>query len=744
MIRTAGAVLFAAVLSVVFGCEPGTLQESEEPYQSESTRRMVERLEALPDSVELRLARSMNRERVEYLSTIPVPRQLAERFDFRRLVAGEKLRAGDLDGARAAFDTILMEMEQIGPRIAPAYRRSIREFEAALELRRVLVRDCLQDKRHERCVFPVSEVGRTGSPEALQRAIEVLRLELEDSRAAGEDQLALLARWLYNLAHRLAGTWPEGVEERYRIGAPFPANPSIPDFPEIAPELGVDVESQAGYVVLDDFTGDGKLDIMTSSFHFTDQLRFFVNQGDGTFEDRTDQAGLRGLVGGLQLKHADYDNDGDLDVFILRGGWERQEGQPNSLLRNNGDGTFDDVTEAAGLLEYGPTAAGAWGDYDNDGWLDLIVGAEAEMRSTPPAPHPTRLYHNNRDGTFTDVAPEVGLGEYGFVKASVWGDYDNDGWLDLYLVQFDEPNRLFRNSGDWPGGRFEDVSEEAGVQAPRGALPGWFWDYDNDGWLDILALSYEFTPWFEVLDVMGEPHGSETTRLYRNRGDGTFEDVTEQVGLDRVFYTMGSEFGDLDNDGWLDFYAGTGMPPMAILFPNHMFRNRGGERFEDVSAAGFAHLAKGHGGGFADLDEDGDQDFYAVTGGANQGDRHRNVLHENPGNDNAWVTLAFQGVQTNRSAIGARVAVHAEMPDGPRTLHRTVGEGSSFGGSSLQLEIGLGNATAISRVVVYWPTSGTRSEYRDVPLRRAFRIIEGDPELHPVPLTPVKLGGGER
>jgi len=497
-------------------------------------------------------------------------------------------------------------------------------------------------------------------------------------------------------------------------------------------------------VVIDDFTGDGKLDLLTSSFHFTDPLKFFVNRGDGTFEDRSVRAGLEGLVGGLVLKQADYDNDGDLDVFILRGGWERQEGQPNSLLRNNGDGTFDDVTEAAGVLEYGPTATAAWGDYDNDGWIDLYVGAEAETRSDPPQLHASRLFRNNGDGTFTDVAAEVGLDEPGFVKGAVWGDYDNDGWPDLYLALFDEPNRLFRNPGEWPRGHFEEVAAGAGVTAPRGSLPAWFWDYDNDGWLDILALAYEFTFWFEVLDVMGESHGSDTPRLYRNRGDGTFEDVTEKVGLDRVFYTMGSEYGDLDNDGWLDFYAGTGMPPMAVLFPNRMFRNHGGEWFEDVSAAGFAHLAKGHGGAFADVDEDGDQDFYAVLGGANQGDRHRNVFHENPGNDNAWMTLRLEGVETNRAAIGARVAVHVEGPSGAREIHRTVGEGSSFGGSSLQLEIGLGDATTVQRVVVEWPTSGRRQLFTDVRPRGAYRVVEGDPELHPVTLEPVRPGGAAR
>jgi FG-GAP-like repeat/ASPIC and UnbV len=541
----------------------------------------------------------------------------------------------------------------------------------------------------------------------------------------------------------MAGTYPDGVPEQLRIDLPFPSIPSLPPFREMGKTLGIDVVGQAGMSVMDDFTGDGKLDLMTSSFHFTDQLRFFVNRGDGTLEDRTDEAGIRGLVGGLVLRHADYDNDGDLDVYILRGGWESEEGQPNSLLRNNGDGTFDDVTELAGLLEYGPTATAAWSDFDNDGWLDLYVGTEAEMRTSPPKANAPRLFKNNGNGTFTDVAEAVGLADPGFTKGATWGDFDNDGWPDLYLSRFDEVNHLYRNPGAWPGGRFEEVSAAAGVQAPVRSLPAWFWDYDNDGWLDILSLAYDFEPWDEVADAMGLEYDAETSHLFRNRGDGTFEDVTEKVGLDRVFFTMGSEFGDLDNDGFLDFYAGTGMPPMSILFPNHMFRNIGGERFEDVSAAGFAHLGKGHGGAFGDIDEDGDQDFYAVIGGANQGDRHRNVFFENPGNDNNWVTLRLEGVQTNRSAVGARIRVMVDGPTGQRELYRWVGGRGSFGGSSLQEEVGIGDATRIVGITIHWPTSGTTMEFSDVAINSAYRVIEDQNRLFAVEMNPVRLGGGD-
>ncbi len=193
---------------------------------------------------------------------------------------------------------------------------------------------------------------------------------------------------------------------------------------------------------------------------------------------------------------------------------------------------------------------------------------------------------------------------------------------------------------------------------------------------------------------------------------------------------MGSEVGDLDNDGYPDFYAGTGMPDQAALFPNRMFRNVDGWRFEDVSAAGFGLFGKGHGVAFGDVDNDGDQDVYAVIGGAIGGDRYRNVLFENPGNDNHWLTLRLEGVTSNRSAIGARITVTVEMGGGRlRTVRTVIGGGSSFGGSPLRQEIGLGSAVAIRTVEIEWPTSGTHDVFEAVVMDRFYVAREGDHDL---------------
>ncbi len=196
--------------------------------------------------------------------------------------------------------------------------------------------------------------------------------------------------------------------------------------------------------IMEDFDADGDLDIMASSCGFRDQLRYFRNNGDGTFTERTAEAGLTGEVGGLNITHGDYNNDGYPDVLVLRGGWLFEQGEhPNSLLRNNRDGTFNDVTEEAGLLTFHPTQAAAWGDFDNDGWVDIFVGNESDGKKTRPC----QLFHNNGDGTFTECADGLGIAAVGYVKGVVWGDYNNDGWLDLYVSRMGGTNILYRNEG---------------------------------------------------------------------------------------------------------------------------------------------------------------------------------------------------------------------------------------------------------------------------------------------------------
>ena len=193
-----------------------------------------------------------------------------------------------------------------------------------------------------------------------------------------------------------------------------------------------------------------------------------------------------------------------------------------------------------------------------------------------------------------------------------------------------------------------------------------------------------------------------------------FRDVSKEVGLDKVYLTMGSNFADFDNDGYLDIYLGTGDPDYSTLVPNRMLRNVGGRRFVDITAtSGTGHLQKGHGVACGDWDRDGNVDLFMDVGGAVPGDRYHNVLFQNPGHDNNWLTVKLIGKKTNRSAIGARIKV-VTAGENPLTVHRLVSSGSSFGGNPLQQTIGLGKAASVARLEITWPTSGTTQVFRDV------------------------------
>ena len=697
---------------------------------------MVERLEGIArDSA--RGNRFESSARLQALLGMTPGPELTDQLRHGAQLANELLNAGRSRDAAAVSEGVLRDARAYPGAASAAFTSGIRELLAIAYLRVATQENCVLDQASQRCSLPIVSDAVHPDPRSARLAIEHYTEILENPP---DDLAAGTARWLLNIAYMTVGEHPNGVPEAWRIPADaFRSEYDITPFPEIAPRLGLDVTGRAGGTVMDDFDRDGDLDIMASSRGLRDQLRYFRNNGDGTFTDVTVEARLDGIVGGLNLVHADYDNDGWLDVLVLRGAW-LDEGHPNSLLRNNGDGTFADVTEDAGLLAPSPTQTAAWGDFDNDGWVDLFVGNETVQGAT----YPCQLFHNNGDGTFTDIATDAGVAVVGFVKGVVWGDYDNDGRLDLYLSHLlaEQPNRLFHNEGPDPGGAwsFRDVAADAGVEGPPVSFPTWFFDYDNDGWLDLFVAGFRGTLGDVAAEYLGRSHSGQLPRLYRNSGDGTFEDVTRAARLDKIMWAMGSNFGDLDNDGFLDFYIGTGDPDYRALVPNRMFRNANGTFFQDVTTSGrFGQLQKGHGVAFGDIDGDGDQDIYQVVGGAYEGDTFQNALFLNPGHGNSWVTLRVQGETSNRAAIGARIKLTVATPTGHREIHATVGSGGSFGGSSLQQELGLGRATTIQTLAITWPVTGKTDVYTDVPVNRAYRMREGDPALTPVTLASFDL-----
>jgi hypothetical protein len=531
-------------------------------------------------------------------------------------------------------------------------------------------------------------------------------------------------RWLLNIAHMYAGTYPAGVPKAQLIPPGAFASPEdVGRFADAAARAGLTSMSLSGGVVVDDFDGDGRMDILTSSLDSCAPLRYFRRTEDGGFTEQAARAGLTDQLGGLNLMQTDYDNDGRLDLLVLRGAWETP--QRKSLLHGNADGTFSDVTAASGLLDaITGTQAAVWTDVDNDGFLDLFAGNE----NGPP-----QLFHNKHDGSFEDIAAKAGVNRSGFTKGVTAADYDNDGWPDLYASNLGGTNFLYHNNRD---GTFTELGGGAGAPGPGQGFPTWFFDYDNDGFDDLFVGSFVTSVDEVARAALHLPRSGQTLKLYRNLHDGSFQDVTREVGLDRSMMVMGANFGDIDNDGFLDLYLGTGNPSYASLVPSVLLRNAplpqrlsgvapGGRSFVDVTASsGTGELHKGHGVAFADLDRDGDEDLVFEVGGATPGDAHTLRLFENPGHPNDWLALKLVGVKTNRAAVGARITVTVDGADGRRVMHRTVSSGGSFGASPLQQHVGLGPGVRRVDVDIWWPTSNTRQRFTDVGKNRLLEVTE--------------------
>jgi hypothetical protein len=433
------------------------------------------------------------------------------------------------------------------------------------------------------------------------------------------------------------------------------------------------------------------------------------------------------LLGGKYLVQTDVNNDGRLDLFISRGAWFLLP-MPQTLLRNDGGGKFTDITKESGLAAVINSTSSRWADFDNDGWLDVFLVGERPGN---------RLFRNRGDGTFEDVTAKANIVPppgVAFCKGADWIDYDNDDYPDLFVNNLTNEARLYHNERN---GSFTDVTRAMGIDGPTKGFGCWAWDYDNDGWLDLFATCFDYSMGDIVRGLTGQPNGRMSNRLFRNAGGKRFENQTKEAGLDLVFATMGCNYGDFDNDGYLDFYLGTGDPDISTLVPNRMFRNVEGRRFAEIT--GTSHtglLQKGHGVSCADWDNDGDVDVFVQTGGGVPGDRYHNVLFQNPGQKNHWLKLKLVGKKTNRPGIGARIKVVTAGPK-PQTIHQRLSSGGSWGANPLQQHIGLGQADRVATLEVHWPTSGTTQVFRDIPADRSLEVTEFAADYRTLVCTPI-------
>lgn len=579
----------------------------------------------------------------------------------------------------------------------------------------------------DRCLFPPQPgvpfpkfQKKEDSEKSIQYFLQYLAQKPDD----------LEVKWMLNLTYMTLGQYPEGVPPKYLIPPSiFESKENIGRFVDVAAETGLKLFSEAGGVVVDDFENNGLLDVVISTKDYCQSLHYFHNNGDGTFTDRTEQAGLADVLGGLNMVQADFNNDGCMDILVLRGGWEFP--MRKSLLRNNCDGTFTDVTEKSGLgASVTATQTAVWADIDNDGYVDLFIGNENG---------PSQLFRNKGDGTFEDISHAAGVDKVAFTKGAVASDYDQDGYMDFYVTNYFGGNFLYHNNHDRT---FTEVGKQAGVQEPQRSFAAWWFDYNNDGWPDLYVSTYYGSDEEVLRTYLGQPHTVETMKIYKNLGDGTFKDVSKEVGLDKVFMPMGSNFGDVNNDGYPDIYLGSGNTSFAGLLPHVLLLNKEGKSFVDVTASsGTGELHKGHGIAFADLARDGNEDIIAQIGGAVPSDAHALRVFKNPGSGNDWINVHLVGVKTNRAAIGARIKVTVQDQGQPeRAVYRTVSSGGSFGANPLEQHMGLGKSARILNLEVWWPTSNTRQNFSNVAPNQFIEVREFAQDYAQLKRTPVQLG----
>jgi len=553
--------------------------------------------------------------------------------------------------------------------------------------------------------------------DALQRAADLF----------DDDYVSRLrALWLLRLAYDRAGRPAHDVAARYRFyshSATATATATVvPRFVDVAAEVGVaKVDRGRGSSWLD-IDGDGDWDLFTVGIHVEPAL--YRNEGSN-FTEVTSSLGLRDPRGGWGASVADVDDDGDPDLFVTRDAWEGTA--PNSLYRNDGAAGFTDVAAVSGVAGDEASFTAAWGDFDVDGRLDLYVanGVIADAGANA-------LHHNQTDAggaiLFVDVALLAGVADTLKTVGTAAGDFDADGWIDLYCVNIGGPNRLFRNLGTGPSAEaevpiaFEDVAPGAGVVFPvEGGYVTFFLDFDNDGTLDLFVST--MSAFDDVLHSAVEGRAIEPNRpfLYRNEGDGTFTDVAVPAGLARSFGTMGAGVGDIDNDGLPDFYLANGGPEMYRLEPNVMFRNRGDGTFDDITdAAGVGNVGKGHGATFADYDADGDLDLYAGLGGHYDADVWPNALYRNDGPTGR--SLSVRALLGRRDAIGARITAIAA---GHR-VHGQLASGYGFGSANAPVYlIGLAAADSVERLEIVWP-GGTTQVWGPLPADVDVQMRKGE------------------
>jgi tetratricopeptide (TPR) repeat protein len=540
------------------------------------------------------------------------------------------------------------------------------------------------------------------------RAREAVDDGIAAMMADPSNERARAAMWL---ASRSLNGYPAHVPDAFRMELKAGYEPARVTFENIAAKIGLDKVCAGRGTAVFDYNNDGLLDIVVTAAHAGCTL--YRNNGDGTFTDVTVGSGLDQCINGFVIIAGDYDNDGFQDLFVTRLGFYYGD---CGLYHNNGDGTFTNVTAHAGVQSWGPSYTASWVDYDCDGHLDLFIGYNLggmfDRRTQ------NRLFHNNGDGTFTDVTEQSGIASAFTTIGSCWGDYNNDGYPDLFVSSGIGRPQLFRNNRD---GTFTDVGIEAGITDFLVGTTCFFADYNNDGWLDIVQNSWsDHEDAIHTMKTGRGPEDGSPLVVYHNNGDGTFTPKTREIGLDGCWGTMSGSFGDVNNDGYIDLLLGNGSPRMERLEPFILLENDRGRFHNTTFSAGLPFSGKSHGTNCADLFGDGRMSIIIAAGGGYPGDLLQTAVHcpkELPGN---YLNVRLKGTKSNRDGNGARITLWS---NGNRQI-REMTNGSSFGCLPLEQHFGLGAATEITAIEIRWP-GGLLQRVENPPLNETIRVTEG-------------------
>jgi hypothetical protein len=685
---------------------------------------MVDMLSEIADSTNYPENPAASNARLKhYKLSLTYAQQFDDSLNFQYLICQTLLELGREAEAIGLAEKMLTTVDDYSSENSYTIMRTL----ALAFLRRGERVNCVEGHTSASCIFPIKGEGLQKNTTASKKAISIYE------KILFHDSTDMESRWLLNLASMAIGEYPNGVQSGFVIrGLDAPSSHTVSPFIDAAMHTGLDTENMAGGSIVEDFNNDGLLDIVTSGWGLEESMHYHQNNGDGTFTNVSKISQIDQITGGLNIIQTDYNNDGWKDIFVLRGAWLREFGQqPNSLLRNNGDGTFSDVTIESGLLSFHPTQTATWADFNNDGWLDVFIGNE--NRSLPDN-HPCELYINNADGTFTEVAKTANCDLRLFAKGVTSGDFDNDGKVDLFISSMNGRKVLLKNTLTKNGKlKFKDVSNNSGINAQHTpTFSTWFWDYDNDGMLDLFCAGYDASNSLatyaaqDALNVLSKNNGS--LFVFRNLGNGKFSDVSGTLGFGKGVFAMGANFGDINNDGFLDIYLGTGNPLFQSQIPNKMFLNISGNGFEDVTtSARVGSLQKGHGVSFGDLNNDGNLDIHIDMGGAYEGDAYQNSLYINSGGtENKSVSIMLEGMNANKAAIGAKLKLSFRDGDKQRIVYREVNSGGSFGANTLEQHIGIGSAKQIDHLEITWPGSNLRQEFTDIKAGESIRIVESE------------------